>query len=70
MAERNGSTKITSTSREHRAGYGRPNPFRSEAIVLGIPDHPAKADVAGHLVIRCFDGPSLDRLEPFLAPLR
>src|SRR5215813_666012 len=45
-------------------------PFRSEAIVLGIPDHPAKADVVGHLVIRCFDGPSLDRLEPFLAPLR
>jgi len=45
-------------------------PFRSEAIVLGTPDHPAKADVAGQLVIRCSNGLSLDRLEPFLAPLR
>ena len=45
-------------------------PFRSEAIVLGKPDDPRKSDVDGRLVIRDFDEPRLDRLEPFLAPLR
>jgi hypothetical protein len=45
-------------------------PFRSEAIVLGKSGDSSKRDVGGRLVIRDFDEPRLDRLEPFLAPLR
>ena len=49
----------------------RARPFRSEAILLTDPDSPDKAVVEGNLVIREFNGcPSLDRLEPFLGPLR
>jgi hypothetical protein len=38
--------------------------------VLGEPDNPDKATVDGRLVIRGFNEPRLDQLEPFLAPLR
>jgi hypothetical protein len=45
-------------------------PYRSEAILLGEPDSPEKGEVEGRVVIRGLSERRLDRLEPFLAPLR
>ncbi len=57
---------VDRASRRVRPG----KPFVSEAIVLGKPDDPAKMSVTAPLVVRDFSEPSIDRLEPFLAPLR